>query len=257
MPPAADSTERFSDRAGDYAAARPGYPDEIATTLIGELKLPSTTVVADIGSGTGLSCEPFLRAGLTVIGVEPNEAMRVAGDQQLARFERFRSRAGTAEATTLAEASVNLLIAAQAFHWFDIAPARAEALRILRRPPHAALIWNDRVSSGSAFAEGYEQLLLDFGIGYTEIKHRHAHEDSVAAFFGHRDFRVASFPNPTVLDYPTLVARLNSASYVPKADQPNYPPMLERLRGLFDAAQRDSQVTMDYVTRVFYGTMAT
>jgi len=95
--------------------------------------------------------------------------MRAEGDRQLAKFDRFRSVGGTAEATTLAEASVDLLTAAQAFHWFDIGPARAEALRILKRPPLAALIWNDRVSTGSAFAAGYEQLLLDFGIGYTEI----------------------------------------------------------------------------------------
>jgi hypothetical protein len=256
MRPAADSTERFTSRAGDYAAARPGYPEAIATTLIAELKLPPQAVVADTGSGTGLSCEPFLRAGLTVIGVEPNEAMRAEGDRQLAQFARFRSVAGTAEATTLADASVDLLIAAQAFHWFDIGAARTEALRILRRPPLAALIWNDRVSTGSAFAEGYEQLLLDFGIEYTLIRHRHAHEGSVAAFFGHHDFRVASFPNPTVLDYPTLAARLNSASYVPKPDHPNFAPMIERLRQLFDAAEQQGRVTMDYVTRVFYGALA-
>ena len=256
MRPAADSTERFTDRAGDYAAARPGYPAAIATTLIAELKLAPDAVVADIGSGTGLSCEPFLRAGLAVIGVEPNEAMGAEGDRQLAAFARFRSVAGTAEATTLADASVDLLAAAQAFHWFDIAPARAEALRILRRPPLAALIWNDRVSTGSRFAEGYEQLLLDFGIEYASIRHRHAHEDSVAAFFGHRDFRVAGFANPTALDWPTLLARLNSASYVPKADHPNHSPMVGRRRQLFDGAAHDGRVTMDYVTRVFYGALA-
>jgi hypothetical protein len=256
MRPAADSTERFSDRARDYAAARPGYPEAIASTLIGELKLAPAAVAADIGSGTGLSCEPFLRAGLTVIGVEPNEAMRTEGDRRLAAFERFQSRDGTAEATTLGGSSVDLLIAAQAFHWFDIAPARAEALRILKRPPHAALIWNDRISTGSAFAEGYEQLLLDFGIDYASIRHRHAHEDSVAEFFGHREFRVASFPNPTVLDWDTLVARANSASYVPKPDHPNYAPMSARLRRLFDESRRDGRVTMDYVTRVFYGALA-
>lgn len=250
-------TERFTERAGDYAAARPGYPAAIATTLIAELQLPPDAVVADIGSGTGLSCEPFLRAGLAVIGVEPNEAMRAEGDRQLPAFGRFRSVAGTAETTTLPEASVDLYTAAQAFHWFDIAAARAEALRILKRPPRAALVWNDRVSSGSPFAGGYEQLLLDFGIDYEKIRHRHAHEDSVAAFFGHRDFRVASFPNPTVLDWPTLLARLNSASYVPKADHRNHAPMVERLRQLFDAAQEDGRVTMDYVTRVFHGALAT
>ena len=256
MRPAADSTERFTDRAGDYAAARPGYPAAIAATLIDALQLPPGALLADIGSGTGLSCEPFLRAGLAVIGVEPNDAMRAEGDRQLAGFARFRSVAGTAEATTLPDASVDLVIAAQAFHWFDIGAARAEALRILKAPPRAALLWNDRVSTGSAFAEGYEQLLLDFGIDYAKIRHRHAHEESVAAFFGDREFRVASFPNPTVLDWPTLVARLNSASYVPKPEQPNHAPMLERLRQLFDAAQAGGRVTMDYVTRVFHGALA-
>jgi hypothetical protein len=182
--------------------------------------------------------------------------MRAEGDRQLAAFARFRSVAGTAEATTLADASVDLLAAAQAFHWFDIAPARAEALRILGRPPLAALIWNDRVATGSAFAEGYERLLLDFGIEYASIRHRHAHEDSVAAFFGHRDFRVAGFANPTVLDWPTLLARLNSASYVPKVDHPNHAPMVGRLRQLFDGAAQNGRVTMDYVTRVFYGALA-
>jgi hypothetical protein len=221
-----------------------------------EANLAPGAVVADIGSGTGLSCEPFLRAGLAVIGVEPNEAMRAEGDRQLASFPQFRSVAGTAEATTLPDASVDLVTAAQAFHWFDIAPARAEALRILKRPPRAALIWNDRVSHGSAFAEGYEQLLLDFGIDYEKIRHRHAHEDSVAAFFGHRDYRVATFPNPTALDWPTLLARLNSASYVPKPDHPNHAPMVERLRALFAAAEREGRVTMDYVTRVFHGALA-
>jgi SAM-dependent methyltransferase len=253
MRPAADSTERFTDRAGDYAAARPGYPAAIGTTLVAELKLAPDAVVADIGSGTGLSCEPFLRAGLAVIGVEPNEAMRAEGDRHLAAYSRFRSVAGTAEATTLPEASVDLLAAAQAFHWFDIGAARAEALRILKRPPLAALLWNDRLATGSAFAQGYERLLLDFGIEYALIRHRHAHEDSVAAFFGHRDFRVASLPNPTVLDWPTLLARLNSASYVPKPEHPHHAPMIERLRRLFDASAREGRVSMDYVTRVFYG----
>ena len=256
MRPAADSTERFTDRAGDYATARPGYPDSIADAMIAEMTLPRAAVVADIGSGTGLSCVPFLRAGLTVIGVEPNDAMRAAGDRHLAAFPHFRSVKGTAEATRLHAASVHLLIAAQAFHWFNIPAARAEALRILKRPAHAALIWNDRASRGNAFAEGYEQLLLDFGIGYTEIRHRHAHEKSVAAFFGHRNLRTSSFPNPTVLDYATLLARLNSASYVPRPEHPTYVPMIKRLRALFDATERNGRVTMDYVTRVFSGSLA-
>lgn len=248
-----DATERFSSRADAYAAARPGYPRELATLLIGELTLPPGALVADLGSGTGLSCLPFLQAGCRVIGVEPNAAMRAAGDKFLAGHPGFRSVAGTAEATTLADASVDLVIAAQAAHWFDAAAARREALRILRRPPRAALIWNDRIATGSAFAEGYERLLREFGTEYEKIRHRHAHQGLVAEFFGHTRFREAVLPNPTAVDWPTLVARVESASYMPQAGSPSYAPMLARLRQLFDAAQTDGRVPMDYETRVFFG----
>lgn len=248
-------TERFTDRATSYARARPGYPDAIAPLLARELALPADAVVADLGSGTGLSCEPFLCAGFEVIGVEPNEAMRAAGDRRLAAYRRFRSVAGTAEATALPAASVDLVVAAQAFHWFDVPRARTEALRILRRPARAALIWNDRVAAGSPFAEGYERLLLDFGIDYAKIRHRHAHEDSVDAFFGGRVWREQRFANPTELNWDTLVERLNSASYVPRPDASTYAPMLARLRELFDAGQRNGQIAMDYETRVFFGVL--
>lgn len=248
-----DSTERFSDRADAYAAARPGYPGALVALLIEALALPPRAVVADLGSGTGLSCLPFLQTGLTVIGVEPNAAMRAAGDRFLAAYPGFRSVAGTAEATTLADASVDLVIAAQAAHWFNADAARREALRILRRPARAALIWNDRIATGSAFAAGYEQLLRDFGTDYEKIRHRHAHHDLVAAFFGHARFREAVLANPTSIDWPTLVARVQSASYMPTPEAPTYAPMLARLRELFDAAQQDGRVAMDYETRVFFG----
>jgi hypothetical protein len=250
--PTGDATERFSGRADAYAAARPGYPQAIAAELIRVFGLPADAVVADLGSGTGLSCEPFLRAGLTVIGVEPNDAMRRAGERQLAAFGGFRSVKGTAEATTLADASADLVIAAQAAHWFDAQAARREARRILKRPPHAALIWNDRASRGDPFSEGYEQLLHDHGVDYDEVRHRHAHHDLVAEFFGHADYREARFPNPTALDFDTLAQRLNSASYVPPESSPAHAPMIAALRRLFDATQREGRVTMIYDTRVFF-----
>jgi hypothetical protein len=160
---------------------------------------------------------------------------------------------GSAEATSLAHRSVDLVIAAQAAHWFDAARAHSEALRIVRRPAFAALIWNDRVSTGSQFAEGYEQLLLDFGTDYADVRHRHAHHDLVADFFGGPQSRELRFDNPTFLDFDTLLARLNSASYVPKPESSTYAPMIERLRLLFEHTKREGRVRMDYVTRVFFG----
>jgi SAM-dependent methyltransferase len=218
-----------------------------------ELNLQTDSVVADIGSGTGISSRLFVENGNTVFGVEPNDAMRAAGEKFLAGQGNFRAISGTAEATTLADGSVDLVIAAQAAHWFDLPSARAEALRILRRPAWAALIWNDRDAVGSEFARGYEQLLREFGIDYEKIRHRHGAEGTVAPYFGHKAYREARLTNATALDFPTLVARVNSASYMPQPDTPTYAPMLARLRALFDASERDGRIAMDYVTRVFYG----
>lgn len=248
-----DPTQRFSDRVEAYVAARPSYPDAMANALRREFDLADGAIVADLGSGTGLSCLPFLRAEFAVIGVEPNDAMRAAGDKFLSAFANFRSVRGSAEATSLADRSVDLAIAAQAAHWFDAARARREALRFLRRPPRAALIWNDRLSTGSEFAQGYEQLLLELGTDYAQVRHRHAHHVLVADYFGGRHARELCFDNPTVVDWQTLHARVDSASYVPRPDSPGYAPLIERLRVLFDRTASQGRVRMDYVTRVFFG----
>jgi len=250
-----DPTQRFTERADAYAAGRPTYPDEIARMLATELSLPPHPTVADIGYGTGLSCLPFLRAGFRVIGVEPNDAMRAAGEKFLATQGEFRSVAGKAEATTLEDASVDLVIAAQAAHWFDMPAARAEALRILRRPPWAALIWNDRLTTGSKFAEEFEALIRSYGVEYLKIRNRQGFEPTMAPFFG-GPYRETTFTNVTRLDFPTLVARVNSASYMPQPDSPTYEPMLIELRRLFDASAKDGRVAMDYITRVFFGELA-
>src|SRR5262245_10064267 len=110
-----DPTERFSNRAENYRY-RPGYPDAVIETLIAEGLLTAASVVADIGSGTGLLTELFLRHGNRVFGVEPNDAMRRAGERLLREYSRFQSVAGQAEATTLAPHSVDWIVAGQAFH---------------------------------------------------------------------------------------------------------------------------------------------
>jgi SAM-dependent methyltransferase len=122
-------TERFSDRVADYARFRAGYPPGVLEVLRRETGLAPHHVVADLGSGTGLSARLFLEDGNVVLGVEPNAAMRQAAERLLAGWPGFRSVAGTAEATTLDAGSVDLVVAAQAFHWFDPDATRAEVVR--------------------------------------------------------------------------------------------------------------------------------
>jgi len=249
-------TERFSDRAAVYTRGRPTYPDAIVAHLRAVGALPEQGVVVDIGAGTGLSSEPFLRAGFSVIGVEPNAPMRAVGDERLARHDRYRSVGGSAEDTTLASGCAHLVIAGQAFHWFDPARAGAEARRILVRGGWAALIWNDRPATGTAFLEGYEALLKTYGIDYEKVSHRHVDEDAINRFFAPARPAVAHFDNPRSLDRDELAALVGSASYMPPPCHPRHPGMAAALARLFDAHAVDGRVAMHYRTRVHFGPLA-
>jgi len=221
---------------------------------VGALKRGQTVV--DVGVGTGLSAEPFLRSGYVVIGVEPNEPMRIVGDQQLREYVNndgtYRSVAGTAEATTLPDDSADLLIAGQAFHWFDVPRAAIEARRILRPGGWGALIWNDRQSTGSAFLAGYEALLRTHGIDYAKLIHRHIDEKAIAQFFAPAQTAVVTFDNPRDLEREDLLALAGSASYLPAPGDPRHAAMLLALNALFDTHARAGTAQMMYRTRMHY-----
>src|ERR1700748_374421 len=123
-----NSTTRFSDRVEDYVRYRPHYPAVILSWLHEKYSVGPSWVVADIGSGTGISSELFLTHGYTVYAVEPNVDMRAKAEELLKDPGKFISVNGTAEATGLASESIDLIIAGQAFHWFDPAKTRTEFL---------------------------------------------------------------------------------------------------------------------------------
>ncbi len=246
------ATERFSYRADAYVRGRPSYPLAIVKQLQDAGALKRGATVVDIGVGTGLSAEPFLRSGYTVVGVEPNAPMRAAGDQQLREFASYRSVGGTAEATTLADDAADLVIAGQAFHWFDVPRAATEARRIVRPGGWAALIWNDRQSTGSAFLAGYEALLRTHGIDYAKSIHRHIDEKAIAQFLAPSRATVATFDNPRELEREDLLALAGSASYLPAPGDPRHAAMLLALNALFDAHEKNGTVQMMYRTRMHY-----
>jgi len=254
--PAGDPTKRFSDRVALYVAGRPHYPAAVVTYLRTAGALQDSGVVADIGVGTGLSAEPFLKAGYRVIGVEPNAPMRDAGAEYLAAYPDYEARDGTAEVTGLAPASVGLVIAGQAFHWFDAAKFRAESLRILRPGGWAALIWNDRDRDATPFLAGYEALLVEYGNDYLAISHRHAASDDIATYFGGRIPAPAYIEHARRVDWPTMAAQAGSASYLPAPGQPRHDAFVAALRALFDAAAVDGTIELRYRCRIHAAPLA-
>jgi len=248
-----DPTERFSSRVENYIKYRPGYPADVIETLREECGLVPESVVADIGSGTGILTRLFLERGHPVFGVEPNREMREAGMRLLAELPRFTSVDGRAEATALPTACVDLVIAGQAFHWFDQNAARAEFLRVLRPGGWVALVWNERLTETTPFLREYEALLHRHAIDYAKVDHRRIDETVLAAFFGAGGFRARVFPNRQVFDFDGIRGRLLSSSYVPGEDDPGHEPMLADLDRLFRAHASNGRATFEYETKLYFG----
>jgi SAM-dependent methyltransferase len=248
-----DPTQRFSNRVDNYIKYRPTYPAAIIDLLRAECGLTTDTVIADIGSGTGILTELFLQHGNTVFGVEPNDAMRAAGEHVLQNYQRFTSIAATAEATTLADGSIDMITAGQAFHWFDAGRTRAEWIRILKPGGWVVLIWNVRRTGGTPFLEAYEQLLETYGTDYKLVNVQRDFTVERHAFFGGDTFTQHLFTNQQWFDWDGLRGRLLSSSYTPEAGHANYAPMLQQLRTIFDAYQENGKVTFLYDTEVWCG----
>ena len=249
---ASNPTERFSSRVDNYLRYRPGYPTEVINLLHNECGLTGDSRVADIAYGTGIFTRLLLESGSRVFGVEPNAEMRRAGEEFLAGYPRFTSIAGSAEATTLPEQSVDIVTAAQAAHWFDREKARREFQRILEPGGWMVLLWNERRNGTTPFLEAYEQLLQTFGTDYGAVRHEHT-TLAIDAFFSPLPFRTRTFAMRQEVDYPALEGRLLSSSYTPQPGHAQYQAMLTELRRIFDAWQSQGRVALEYDTRVFYG----
>jgi SAM-dependent methyltransferase len=250
--PAQDATARFSSRVEEYVRYRPSYPRQVLGLLQNKCGLTSDSVIADVASGTGIFTRLLLENGNCVFGVEPNPEMRRAGEKYLASYARFTSVAGSAEATTLPDLSVDLVSAAQAAHWFDRAQARREFVRVLKPGGWMVLIWNERETDSTPFLRDYEKLLLTYGTDYKEVRHERT-TDEIAGFFAPLPFQSAVLEMRQDCDYAALEGRLLSSSYIPAFGHPSYEAMLRELREIFDAHQNNGQVVLTYATRVYYG----
>ncbi len=232
---------------------RPSYPAAIIDLLAAQCGLTPDSIVADVGSGTGLLAELFLKAGNRVLGIEPNHEMREAGEQLLRSYDRFVSIAATAEATNLPDHSVDFITAGQSFHWFDLELASVEFVRILKPRGWLVLIWNERRIDSTPFLRAYEQLLHTYAPEYAQVDHKQVDLDTIQAAFPTVNFQTRSFDNQQRFDFEGVKGRLLSSSYAPEAGDPNHAPMLAELAAIFGTHQQHGEIVFEYDTRVTYG----
>ena len=257
-----DQSTLFSGRVEEYVKARPSYPATVIPILRDACSLGPKAVVADLGSGTGLFTRRLLESGASVHAVEPNEEMRAAAEATLRTAASFHSVAGSAEATTLPDACVDIVTAAQAFHWFDVDRTRREMTRILRdtapagaasRVNNVALVWNDRHLDDTPLLKEYEELLLRTCPRYIALQGKANAVDKYDALLGAGRWTKETVPNEQRLDRDGLVQRLLSSSYAPKAGEPSYGSTIAELQAVFDRHAVNGEVTFVYTTVVIIG----
>jgi SAM-dependent methyltransferase len=241
----------FSAKVADYAASRPDYPAALFDTLRAEGALPPASHVADIGAGTGLLTQGFLARGHRVTAVEPSAEMREACDALLGHHADYRSVAGQAEATGLPDGSVDLITAAQAFHWFDIEPARREALRVLKAHGQVALVWNDRVFDDPLHV-ALDEVFAEFGGERRGALVAHEDRREVASFYGFQPPEL-HFPHAHALDVEGFKSLAFSRSYMPARDTEAGARASAALEALFQRFAQDARVAVRYTTVLMLG----
>jgi ubiquinone/menaquinone biosynthesis C-methylase UbiE len=248
-PPGSDPnrpvTDYFTGLTDEYESHRPGYPPQAIAAALGGLAPPVR--VADVGCGTGICSRLLAEAGAEVIGLEPNADMLAA-----ARAHPVPGAPGngtivyqqaSAEQTGLPGSSVDLVICAQAFHWFDAPTALAEFHRILTSGGRLALLWNRRDQSGP-FMGGYEEIMrraqADAEAQGRLTRRNRGNDPSAKGLF--TNVRKLTFANAQSMDRSGLIGRARSASYFPK-DGPLSEELEARLHRLFDEHERDGFIT--------------
>jgi SAM-dependent methyltransferase len=246
------STERFSDRVENYVKYRPSYPREVLGALSVHCGLTASSIVADVGSGTGIFSTLLLQTGCRVFAVEPNAQMRGAAEEHLSSNPGFHSVSGTAEATGLAKNSVDIITAAQSFHWFRKEEIQAEFWIILNPDGWVALIWNQR-RDDSPFQMAYDALLCKHAPEYSTLNHRNINEDSIATFLGRNTYEGFTFQYSQQFDFGGLKGRMLSSSYTPCPDAPGFGKLMQDLKEAFEEHAHHGQVIIEYETQLHLG----
>ena len=241
-----ESATRFNDRADDYVKYRPTYPAAAMDAILSGLGPPEDLVAADLGAGTGISARLLADRAVRVIAIEPSPGMRRAAAPH-ANVTWMSSRA---EATGLQSQTVDLVLSAQSFHWFQAADTLVECARILKPRGRLAIIWNRR-SKTDAMTDGYRRAIADVG-GESRIEQMAFDPDVVAQSNLFAPVERTSFPNLQRLDLDGLIGRARSASYCPK-DGPAAERLRELLSDLWEVhADHEGLVTLVYQTEVYH-----
>jgi len=250
--------ERFTGKAVLYKKFRPSYPKEFIDYLYSQVGFSLNSVIADIGSGTGIFSRLLLERDSSVYCVEPNDDMRRTAEEDLEEFEKsqtFISVNASAHNTGLPDKSIDFVTAAQAFHWFDRQLFKLECQRILKPGGKVVIVWNERDYECEIVKKDYairEKYAIDKkGLGEAGGPQK-AHIDD---FFRENVYESKIFKNDLHYTRESWIGRNLSASYAPKEEtEPDkYHGFVFDLGELFDEYNINGILNFPNLTQSYVG----
>lgn len=245
---------KFDGMGKIYAQFRPSYPQAFLDYLYSDVGINAESIIADIGSGTGILTRQLLEKGNKVYAVEPNEDMRKVAEADLQSFGGFKSVIGTAENTTLADNNIDYITVAQAFHWFDRQSFKAECQRILKHNGKVILVWNSRDEYSDLVQENdkvNKKYCPNF-MGFSGGMRGATSEDDFSDFFC-GEYEIKAFNNDLHFDEQGFIGRNLSAAYALKESDTDYTAYVAELKALFDKYRSGGALVMPHLTRSYVG----
>ena len=240
----------FGSAADRYDRGRPTYPADAVAFLVSELGIARGRTVVDLAAGTGKFTALIVPTGARIVAVEPVPEMRAVLERECPTVE---SLDGTAEAIPLEDASVDAVVVAQAFHWFDGDHAVPEIRRVLRDGGRLGLIWNARDETPAwsrRLTDIFDELAGPRDPRYKHGAWRVAFERSNAFVpFDHRTFAHAH-----EVDRAAFLDRVLSVSYVASAPPDVRDAVVREVERLLDTdpdLEGRETISMPYQTDVF------
>ena len=258
----------LSQRVRNYIKYRPHYPEAILYLLKAQCQLTNMHVIADVGSGTGILSELFLKNGNVVFGVEPDPDMRAGAEYSLKNYPNFTSLPGSAETTTLPSHLADFIVVGQAFHWFDLEQARREFKRVLFTQGWVVLVSNLQKAAGTPFLDALQKFWEDERFQKRSprrssqqmeraqayrLNFELARDELFDPFFGVGMYAHKAFKNPLACNLDGLKGRILSNASALRPGDPLYTTMLEEIEKIFLAHQVNGTVTIEHDTHVVYG----
>jgi len=246
---------KFTGLGKTYAKFRPNYPQSFIDYLYSGVGINKESIIADIGSGTGILTKQLLEQGNKVFAVEPNKDMRIIAEADLSIYENFTSVNATAENTTLESSSVDFITVAQAFHWFDESRFKKECNRIIKPNGKVTLVWNSRdtdadvVKESDAILKKYCPNFKGFSGGMRGTEDENTHYKN----FFNGEYITKTFQNDITFDLDGFIGRNRSASYALKEDEKNFTEYIEELSECFYKHVINGIMTMPNLTRSYTG----